>query len=111
MFSIKAIAFDFLGVLVKENDVPLSLLEAKLESQFGVLDNDHDYYQWAARETGLAKEEIERIVVEITKKRCTIREPDIFEKLPLLKFASATNHITKCEFFFNWRCQARSPIL
>ena len=40
---IKVVAFDFVGVLVNEKDIELSLVEDKLERMFGPNLNDSDY--------------------------------------------------------------------
>jgi FMN phosphatase YigB (HAD superfamily) len=95
--KIKAIAFDLIGVIVQENDVPLTSVEALLESKFGVINNDRDYYAWVKQETNLSIREIDDLIDCIASKRYTIREPGLFDKIPRLKFATATNHISRID--------------
>lgn len=42
--KIKAIAFDLVGVLLKERDYPLSFQEQILEKQFGNINPDNKFY-------------------------------------------------------------------
>ncbi|MFH1840934.1 MAG: HAD-IA family hydrolase [Candidatus Shapirobacteria bacterium] len=97
MPKIKAIAFDLMGVIVQENDVPLTPVEILLESKFGLINNDQDYYIWARQKTDLPIEEINILIDSIATKRYTIREPDLFTKIPKFKFATATNHISRID--------------
>ena len=43
MFMIKVIAFDLVGVLVKEIDFPLNEIEAKIERLFGPNKSDDEF--------------------------------------------------------------------
>lgn len=97
---IKAIAFDLIGVLIREKDVPLTEIEALLESRFGVINFDDDYYAWATKETGLDKAAIVALIARIANKRYEIREPDLFVHLPPLKFSTATNHVSAIDDWF-----------
>lgn len=72
---IKAIAFDLIGVIVTENDVPLTETETVLESRFGQINFDAKYYSWAEGVTGLKREELENLVEGIAIQRYTIPEP------------------------------------
>ncbi len=90
----KAIAFDFVGVLGKENDFQLDPIEDKLERKFGILNQDKDFINWAVQETGLSKEGVWNKVKYIIDNIYDLREPDLFEKLPNLKYSTATNHLS-----------------
>ncbi|MDR0860285.1 MAG: hypothetical protein LBO09_04895 [Candidatus Peribacteria bacterium] len=91
---ITAIAFDLGGVLIKENEYHLSPTEQLLERQFGNINNDETYYQRAIKETGLSKKEIKKIVEHIVVNMYELRTTDIFQKLPKLKLAIASNHLS-----------------
>ncbi len=115
MTKVNAIAFDLVGVLVKENDCPLSVIERLLESKFGLINFDDDYYKWATEQTGLSKGKIEFLIKGIINEIYEIRELDIFRKLPELKFALATNHlsvvdgwVSKQKIFNNFYCFVNS---
>ncbi len=94
MNNIKAIAFDLGWVLIKENDYPLSETAQILEKQFGNINTNDEYYNWAIKETNLSKEEIKNIVEEIIENIYELREADIFEHLPKVKLAIASNHLS-----------------
>lgn len=97
---ITTIAFDFVGVFLKENDLALDPVEQILERMFGVINNDEDYFIWAQKETGLTEKEIEKKTVHIIENLYEIREPEIFQKLPKLKISSATNHLSYMDIWF-----------
>lgn len=97
---IKAIAFDFVGVFVRENDFSLDSVEQVLERKFGVINTDEAFFKWATEETGLSREILEQKVKHIVQNLYDIREPDIFEKLPKLKFSTATNHLSYLDEWF-----------
>jgi len=97
---IRAIAFDFVGVFIKETHFPLDPVEQLLESKFGLLNTDEVFFDWAVGETGLSKGGIESKVKHIIDNIYQVREPDIFDKLPKLKFATATNHLSYIDGWF-----------
>ncbi len=97
---IKAVAFDFVGVFIKEIDFPLDPVEHLLESKFGLLNTDEEFFDWAIRETGLNTLDIESRVKYIIDNLYQVRDPDIFDKLPKLKFATATNHLSYTDDWF-----------
>ena len=94
MNNIKAIAFDLGWVVIKENDFSLSETAQILENKFGKINNNDDFYNWATKETNLSKEEIKNIVEEIIENIYELREVDIFEHLPKIKLAIASNHLS-----------------
>ena len=96
---IKAIAFDLGGVLIKEKKYSLSNTAKILEKKFGNINNDKDYFKWAIKATGLPKESIEKITKNIIDNIYELREPDIFDCLPKIKFAIASNHLS---YINNW---------
>lgn len=97
---IKAVAFDFVGVFVKETDFALDPVEQLLESKFGILNTDGAFFSWATLETGLTKEALEEKVRHVVFNLYRVREPDIFLKLPKLKFSTATNHLSYIDDWF-----------
>lgn len=94
MTQIRAIAFDLGGVLIKENDYSLSDIAKILESNFGKINNDEDYYDRASKITNLPKEKIIEITENIVENIYSLREPEIFDSLPNLKLAIASNHLS-----------------
>lgn len=94
MNNIKAIVFDLVGVLIEENDYPLSEGEQLLEKQFGKINTNEEYYKWAEKISNLPEEEIKNIVKEIIENIYDIREYDIFDHLPKIKLAIASNHLS-----------------
>ena len=89
---IKAIAFDLGGVLIKEKKFPLSPTAEIMEKKFGNINNDEDYYKWAIKATELSRVKVEEIIKDIVDNFYELREPEIFDHLPKLKFAIASNH-------------------
>lgn len=99
MKNIKVIAFDLGGVLVKENDYQLPEAEEILEKQFGNINTNDEYFSWATQELNLPITKIEEMVKDIVENIYELRESDIFDKLPKVKFAVASNHLS---FMNNW---------
>lgn len=91
--KIKAIAFDLVGVLAKENNFALSQQEQILERQFGIINNNEEYFEWAVKTTKITKEEIEKATRNIVENIYELRDPEIFQHLPPIKLAIASNHL------------------
>jgi HAD superfamily hydrolase (TIGR01509 family) len=92
--KIKAIAFDLGGVLMTENNYSLSYKASILEKQLGKLNTDNEFINWAMEKTNSPKETVLVLINEIVDNLYELRDKNIFEKLPKLKFAIATNHLT-----------------
>lgn len=94
---IKVIAFDLVGVLVREKDIEMSLEEEKLERMFGPNKNDSDYLSEARK---IIKEDsiIMRITEDLIERLYEVKEKDLFkkikEKYPNIKIVIATNHVS-----------------
>ncbi len=93
--KIKIIAFDFVGVLVKEKDIKLSELQNKLERKFGSFNTDIEYYNWAEKETKLSVDKIKKETEKIINILYEIKEPNIFKQLSNYKIVLATNHLSQ----------------
>jgi len=91
---IKAIAFDLVRVFVSVKDVELNPIEKKLSEVFDYMVGNQPYWDWAENFTGFDRKKLEEISWETICKLYELREPDIFEKLPHLKFATASNHLS-----------------
>jgi HAD superfamily hydrolase (TIGR01509 family) len=91
---IKAVAFDLVGVLLRENNFVLDPVEAKLEKKFGVINTDAEFYAWAQTEMGSPRDVLEQKVKHIIDNIYDLREPNLFDKLPKLKFSLATNSLS-----------------
>ena len=94
---IKVIAFDFVGVLVREKDIKLSAIEDKLERMFGPNLNDYDYIM-KARNLIDTDSIIIKTTEDIINKLYEVKDKEIFnkikEKYPGVKIVIATNHIS-----------------
>ena len=91
---LKAIVFDLGGVLIKENNYPLSKDAQVLEKEFGNINYDNDYFEWAERTTGYSRDKIEAIIEDIITNIYELRDPEIFDHLPNIKLAIASNHLS-----------------
>lgn len=91
---IKAIAFDLARVLIKVRNIELNSIEKKLSGVFDYMVGNQLYWDWAKNITGFDRKKVEDISWETICKLYELREPDIFEKLPKLKFATASNHLS-----------------
>lgn len=89
---INTIVFDLVGVILAERDLVLSPLERELEKGFGLYGKDEAYLNHFAQQTGFSPKEIETTTRNLIAKLYEFREPDLFQKLPPLKFAVATSH-------------------
>jgi HAD superfamily hydrolase (TIGR01509 family) len=79
---------------MQENDYPLSTVEETLEKQFGKINTNEAYYIWAQKATNLSEEEIKDMVNDIIANIYDMREYDIFDHLPKIKIAIASNHLS-----------------
>lgn len=91
---VKAIAFDLARVFVKVRAVELNSTEKSLSDVFDYKVGNKLFWDWAEETTGLERRELERISWDTINKIYEVREADIFSKLPKLKFATASNHIS-----------------
>lgn len=94
---IKIIAFDLVGVLVREKDNVLTEVEDKLERMFGKNVNDSDYLiegRKLIKKDSLLMYTIEDIIFKLYE----VREENLFgkikEKYPDIKIIIATNHVS-----------------
>jgi len=92
--QINAIAFDLVGVLANENNYPLSENEQILERKFGIINNNEEYFAWAMREIHVSKLEVERMTKNIVDNLYDLIDPEIFQHLPPIKLAIASNHLS-----------------
>lgn len=103
--KIKAIAFDLVGVLLKENDYPLFLQEQILEKQFGNINFDHEFYSWATKQLNTSQDHIRQMVQNIVFNIYEFRDPEILSKIssdfPSLKLAIASNHISAIKIWID----------
>ena len=94
MRNIKMVVFDLWWVLLKENDYVLDKIDQLLESKFGNINTDMEYYKRAEEVTGLQKQELEQRVIAIMDNIYELRDPHVFDLLPNMKFAIASNHLS-----------------
>ena len=89
---IKVIAFDLVGVLVKEKDVNLTKEQARLESLFDAYDEPVD------EEARLLRiEDIKKATLDIFNKLYEIKNPRLFEELKAkydVRIVIASNHVS-----------------
>ena len=100
---IKVIAFDFVGVLVREKNIPLTEIEDKLERKFGPNLSDSDYINEVSNI-------IDRNLVidtarDIIDKLYEVKDTDLFKKIKEknsnVKIIIATNHISYVKDYIN----------
>lgn len=94
---IKIIAFDFVGVLVKEKNIELTDIENKLEKMFDSNINDYDYIIQARNI--IEKDSIVMMTTEnLIDKLYVVRDRNLFKKIkdkyPNIKIIIATNHLS-----------------
>lgn len=100
---IKIIAFDFVGVLVREKNIPLTEVEDKLERKFGPNISDLNYMNEVSNI-------IDRNLVidtarDIIDKLYEVKDIDLFKKIKEknnnVKIIIATNHISYVKDYIN----------
>lgn len=96
---IKAIAFDFVGVIGTERKLQLTPFQEHIEAQFGLINHNARFIQHFVDETGLNAEVIEAETRWIIEHLYVLREPDLFEHLPPLRFCLASNHLS---YLLDW---------
>lgn len=92
--AIKAVAFDLARVFIKVRDIKLNPTEKKLSETFDYKVGNKLFWDWAKDITGLSRKELEKISWKTINKLYEIRESDILGKLPKVKFATASNHLS-----------------
>lgn len=99
---IKAIAFDFTEVLFTRADEKIaSPLQWQIVEGFGFHNPDAEFLAYFARQLGMSEREVEKETRKIIASIYPLKEPDLFEKIPPLKFAAATNHLSyMIDYFF-----------
>ncbi len=96
---IKAIAFDFVGVIGQEKLLVLNPLQNKIKSMFGFINESAAFLQHIADETGLSPQQVEQETRWIIQHLYSLREPALFEQLPALRFCLASNHLS---YLLDW---------
>lgn len=91
---INAVAFDLLGVVLEVNQLPLTPFQNELTRSFGVITSDSDFVNHFAQKSGKNVADVERITRHVISLIYEIREPDLFMRLPNLKYAVASNHLS-----------------
>ena len=99
---IKVIAFDLVGVLVREKDIELTELETKLEKLFGPNISDSDYLI-EARKYHPKDVVIMRTTVDLLNHLYEVKDNELLSKLrekyPNTKIIIATNHLSRIRNF------------
>ena len=100
---IKVIAFDLVGVLVREKDIELTEVEDKLERMFGDNINDEGYILEASKL--IDEDSIIETTKNIIEKLYQIRDKELFQKIrnkyPNIKLIVATNHVSYVRDYIN----------
>ena len=95
---IKVIAFDLVGVLVKEKNIELTELESNLERLFGPNISDSEYLI-QARKFHPKDVVIMRTTVDLLNNLYEVKDPELLSKLrkkyPDTKIIIATNHLSR----------------
>ena len=97
---IKVIAFDLVGVLIRETDYPLNDIESKIERLFGPNKSDDEFIATVKKDIiDTSDEEIIEIVNRIINSIYNIKFnlndlKTLKEKYPNIKLVVATNHLS-----------------
>ena len=101
---IKVIAFDLVGVLVKEKNMSMTFEEQELERLFGSNISDNEYLDEAKKvisNNNIIKEKTMNILNNLYE----IKDKDLLNNLknkyPYIKLAVATNHLSKIRNFIS----------
>lgn len=103
MLMIKVIAFDLVGVLVKENNFVLNEIETKIERLFGPNKNDDEFITDVKENIcNVSDEDIvkltKHIIHSIYDVKVLLRDLQQFKKIHSnIKFVIATNHVSFIE--------------
>ena len=99
---IKVIAFDFVGVLVREKHIELKDFEDKLERLFGKNISDEAYLNDASK---IYDGDIISAVKNIIDKLYEEKDPNLFDNIrnnyPNIKIVIATNHVSYVSDYIN----------
>lgn len=100
---IKVIAFDLVGVLVREKNIELSESEDKLERKFGPNLSDSDYIESASNI--IDKDVVVDTARDIIDKLYEVKDIDLFKKIKEknnnVKIIIATNHVSYIKEYIN----------
>ena len=97
---VKVIAFDLVGVLVREANFPLSEIEAKMERLFGPNKSDEEFFSLVRQNiTDASNEEIidivNKIINSIYEIKFSLDKLKLLkEKHPNIRIIVATNHVS-----------------
>ncbi|MBQ9013757.1 MAG: HAD-IA family hydrolase [Bacilli bacterium] len=93
---IKVIAFDLVGVLLRENDFLLDDTEDKIERLFGKKMSDDEVIENSIKITDLKKEDVIKSIKKIINNIYDVRYNPIKlkDKYPLVKLVIASNHVS-----------------
>lgn len=100
---IKVIAFDFVGVLVREKNIPLTEVEDKLERKFGPNISDLNYINEVSNiiDRNLVIDTARGIIDKLYE----VKDNDLFKKIKEknnnIKIIIATNHISYVKEYIN----------
>ena len=92
---IKVIAFDLVGVLVREKDLELNEIESKIERLFGPNISDLEYFE---KVRFVFSGDIISITKDLVNKLYEVKDKNLINKIkkdfPNIKIVIATNHIS-----------------
>ena len=101
---IKTVAFDLVGVLVKEKDIQLTDLESKLERLFGPNISDLEYLNDARKivnDENLIKNTTKNIINKLYEIKYSNLLDNLRNKYPNIKLVLATNHLSMINDYIN----------
>ena len=92
---IKVIAFDLVGVLVREKDIEMDEVESKIERLFGPNISDLEYFEKARL---IFSGDIISITKDLVNKLYAVKDKNLINKIkkdfPNIKIVIATNHVS-----------------
>ena len=99
--EIRAVAFDFTGVIFDaRDDFVYTPMQLDIAQTFGFIERDADFVSFFAVKYGFPEAEMAAVVRELISQLYVLREPDMFARLPRLKYAWATNHLEMMVAYF-----------
>lgn len=97
--KVHAIAFDFIGVLLDIKPFDHTELQWAIRQYFGQFVTDEAHLDFYEKQFNMPREAIVEEIRAICNQAYTLREPDLLEKIPPMKFAAATNHLS---YMMDW---------
>ena len=91
MNQIKVLAFDLMGVIIREEDCEIPMFQ-DFDQHFSL--DDKQFYPWAQKKYQLSQNDTEQKILEYMNNYYRIRDPSVFELSKEYLFVEASNHLS-----------------